>query len=140
MNLDEQAMVEGLLMTTTTTTMIIKGIKSSSFYLNNALLRAGAVHEQVSCDRLSDVLAAGTSCSLRLSPMGVGRRATTGEKAPCVRRRVRAWLQMQCTACALYTARGLSGRWLHRPALGALLRRRGIALHYVSAAYWRKGQ
>ena len=57
---------------------------------------------------------------------------------PCVR--VRAWLQMQCTACALYTARGLSGRWLHRPILGALLRRRGIALHYVSAAYWRKGQ
>lgn len=48
MNLDEQAMVEGLLMTTTTTTMIIKGIKSSSFYLNNALLCAGEVHKQVS--------------------------------------------------------------------------------------------
>ena len=138
MNLDEQAMVDGLLMTTTTTTMIIKGIKSSSFYLNNALLCAGEVHEQVSCDRLSDVLTAGTSCSVLWSPMGVGCRATTGEKAPCVR--VRAWLQMQCTACALYTALGLSDRWLHRPTLGALLRRRGIALHYVSAAYWRKGQ
>jgi hypothetical protein len=58
-----------------------------------------------------------------------------GEKAPCVG----ACLAMQCTACALYTAHGFSGRWLHRPALGALLRRRGIALHYVSAAYWRAG-
>jgi hypothetical protein len=38
MNLDEQATVEGLLMTTTTMMMIIKGIKSSSFYLYNALL------------------------------------------------------------------------------------------------------
>ena len=59
MNLDEQATVEGLLMTTTMM-MIIKGIKSSSFYLYNVLLCAGEVHRRVSeqwrelC-RLSDV-------------------------------------------------------------------------------------